>query len=304
MANSNTQLAVDAVKSPAKSKRTWLLLSTLTRVFQNRMGILGLMFLVPLVVMGAFAPIVAPYDPLEMYRGEELKAPSADHLLGTDEFGRDILSRVIYGARISLLVGIISVVLGVVAGVITGLIAGYWGGAVDSIIMRIWDCILAFPAILLGIGVATVLGPGYINAGIAVAIRNTPIFSRIVRASVLAEREKEYVVAEKALGSSDIRIVFQGILPNCLSPVLVQITAAMAWAVLLEAGLSFLGLGAQPPIPSWGSMLFTGRAFLRDAPWYGIFPGVALTTLILGLNFFSDAFRDALDPRLTREMRE
>jgi peptide/nickel transport system permease protein len=192
----------------------------------------------------------------------------------------------------------------VILGIITGLIAGYWGGIIDSIIMRLWDCILAFPTILLGIGVAAFLGPGAMNAGIAVAIRNMPIFSRIIRSSVLSEREKEYVIAEKALGSSDVRIVFQGILPNCLSPILVQIAAEMAFAVLLEAGLSFLGLGAQHPTPSWGSMLQSSRAYLGTAPWYGIFPGVALASMILGLNFFSDALRDALDPRLTREMRK
>lgn len=280
-----------------------LFVSTLKRIAQNRMGVLGMIFLVPVLMIGLFAPLIAPYDPLVMIKGDELQAPSVKYVMGTDEFGRDILSRVVYGTRISLGVGIISVSLGVVAGILSGLIAGYWGGLTDTVIMRVWDCILAFPAILLGIAVATVLGPGVMIAGVAVAIRNTPIFSRITRASVLAEREKEYVLAERALGSRDLRIVLRCILPNCLSPVLVQITAAMSHAVLLEAGLSFLGLGAQPPIPSWGAMLKASRVFLREAPWYGIFPGVALTVLILGLNFLTDALRDALDPRLSREMR-
>jgi len=285
-------------------KQIRLFILTLKNVFRNPLGILGAVFFLPLVFMGVFAPILSPYSPLEMHKGQELTPPSLNYLLGTDEFGRDILSRVFYGTRISLSVGIISVSIGVILGIITGLIAGYWGGIIDSVIMRLWDCILAFPTILLGIGVAAFLGPGAMNAGIAVAIRNMPIFSRIIRSSVLSEREKEYVVAEKALGSSDIRIVFQGILPNCLSPILVQIAAEMAFAVLLEAGLSFLGLGAQHPTPSWGSMLQSSRAYLGTAPWYGIFPGVALASMILGLNFFSDALRDALDPRLTREMRK
>jgi peptide/nickel transport system permease protein len=205
----------------------------------------------------------------------------------------------VYGSRISLFVGVLAVVIGSVVGVSSGLAAGYRGGWLDAAIMRVWDTLLAFPAILLGIAVAAILGPGVTNAAIALAIISIPQFSRITRASVLGEKQKDYVQAARCIGVGDVKIALRHIFPNTVSPLLVQLSLAMAYAVLLEAGLSFLGLGTQPPEPSWGSMLNTSRAYLRQAPWYAVFPGIALSILLLGLNFLSDALRDALDPRLS-----
>lgn len=267
------------------------------RVWRNPLGAIGVIVVALVMTVALLAPVIAPYEPYVQYSGRELAPPSWQHLLGADELGRDILSRLIYGTRISLLVGIVSVALGVGVGMTAGLLAGYLGGWVESAIMRVCDAVLAFPAILLGIAVAVILGPGVANAAIAVGIISIPQFSRISRASVLVEKEKDYVQATRAEGLGDLAIVFRHVLPNTLAPLLIQMTLAMAYAVLLEAGLSFLGLGAQPPEPSWGSMLNTSRNYLCQAPWYGVFPGVALSLLLLGLNFLSDAVRDALDPR-------
>ncbi len=269
----------------------------LVRTLRNPMGALGLGILLLLVVVALAAPLIAPFDPAVQHGGQELLPPGGPYLLGTDEFGRDILSRVIFGSRVSLLVGVAAVVLGAGVGIPTGLIAGYLGGWVDAVIMRTWDAFLAFPAVLMGIAVVTVLGPGAVNTALALSIVSMPQFSRITRASVLIEREREYVQAARCLGSSDVRIVVRHLLPNCLGPILVQLSLAMGFAVLLEAGLSFLGLGPQPPEPSWGGMLNDSRPYLQQAPWYGVFPGLALALLLVGLNYLSDALRDALDPR-------
>jgi peptide/nickel transport system permease protein len=281
----------------AERRSTGFLLLTLGRIVRRPLGKFGAVATALLVVMALAAPLLAPYSPYVQHEGQELLAPSAKYLLGTDDFGRDILSRVIYGSRLSFLVGIVSVLLGVAVGVTSGLVAGSWGGWVEGLTMRFYDALMAFPAILLGIAVATVLGPGVINAAIAVGIVSMPQFARIARAAMLAEKGKDYVSAARTLGASDTRIVFRHVLPNATSPVLVQMSLAMAFAVLLEASLSFLGLGAQPPEPSWGSMLNTSRSFLRQAPWYGIVPGVFLSLLLLALNLLADAVRDALDPR-------
>jgi peptide/nickel transport system permease protein len=271
--------------------------SAARRVWRNPLGATGVTVVALVTLVAVLAPVLAPYDPYSQYAGRELVRPLSQHVLGSDELGRDTLSRLIYGTRLSLLVGIVSVALGAGVGVTTGLVAGYWGGWLEAALMRVWDAVLAFPAILLGIAVATVLGPGLVNAALAVGIVNIPQFSRISRASALAEKEKDYVQAARASGLGDFRIVFRHVLPNTVAPLLIQATLAMACAVLLEAGLSFLGLGAQPPEPSWGSMLNSSRSYLREAPWYGIFPGLALSLLLLGLNFLADAVRDALDPR-------
>ncbi|MGH7322219.1 MAG: ABC transporter permease, partial [Candidatus Rokuibacteriota bacterium] len=241
-----------------------------------------------------------PYGPLEMHAGEELRAPSRQYLLGSDEFGRDILSRVIFGARLSLSIGLLSVAIGTLVGGSLGLVAGYWGGVLETLATRLADCLLSFPAIILGIAVAAVLGPGAVNAAIAVGIVNVPTFTRLTWASVLVEKEKEYVQGAECLGASDSRLVGRHILPNVLAPLLAQATIASAQAILLEASLSFLGLGAQPPQPSWGAMLSDARPFLREAPWYGVFPGLALSAMLLGLNLTADAIRDVLDPHLAR----
>ena len=266
------------------------------RLVRHPQGAFGLLLTSVLVLVALGAPYLAPHDPLAIRSGQELKEPFGQYLLGTDQYGRDILSRIIWGTRVSLAIGLVAVALGALIGVGTGLIGGYWGGRIESLLSRVWDTILAFPAILLGVAVTAALGPGVLNAGIAVAIINMPIFFRITRASMLVEKEKDYVAAARALGATDGRIVCRGIIPNTISPILVQVTVAMAQAVLLEAGLSFLGLGAQPPAPSWGSMLSESRQYLRQAAWFGVFPGVALMMLLAGLNALSDALRDVLDP--------
>ncbi|MFN8517146.1 MAG: ABC transporter permease [Thermomicrobiales bacterium] len=276
-----------------------LLLLTLGRLVRNPAGAFGLGAITLLFLIAIFAPLVAPYDPLEQDGRAELMGPSSAHLFGTDELGRDLLSRVIYGSRTSLMVGVLAVTLGSLIGVSTGLAAGYVGGWLDTAIMRLWDVLLAFPAILIGIAIAAMLGPGATNAAIALAIVSIPQFSRITRASVLGEKQRDYVQAARSIGVRDIGIALRHILPNTVSPFLVQLSLAMGYAVLLEAGLSFLGLGTQPPNPSWGGMLNASRTYLRDAPYYAIFPGIALSILLLGLNFLSDALRDALDPKLT-----
>lgn len=270
--------------------------STLARVWANPAGAVGLVITVVLALVAILAPYLALYDPIRQVAGTELRPPSAQHPFGTDELGRDVLSRIIYGSRVSLMVGLMAVALGSLVGVTTGLAAGYFGGWVDDLMMRLYDSLLAFPAILLGIAVAAVMGPGAVNAAIALAIISVPQFARITRSCVLIERGKDYVIAARALGAKDERIIVRHILPNIFAPVLIQLTLAMAYAVLLEAGLSFLGLGAQPPEPSWGSMLSASRTYLRQAPWYGVFPGIAISLLLLGLNFLTDGVRDALDP--------
>jgi peptide/nickel transport system permease protein len=267
------------------------------RVLRNPMGLFGATVLILLVICAIAAPLLSPFDPLEQHAGSELLPPGQGFPLGTDNLGRDLLSRIIFGSRASLLVGIVAVGLGASIGIATGLAAGYLGGAVDAVIMRIYDALLAFPAILLGIGVVSVLGPGLLSVAYALAVASLPTFARLMRSRVLAERERDYVLAARCIGASAGRIMGVHVLPNAISPLLVQISLAMAFSVLAESALSFLGLGSQPPQPSWGTMLNESRAYLRTAPGFGIFPGIALALLLLGLNFFSDALRDALDPR-------
>lgn len=267
------------------------------RVLRNPAGSIGLLVLLCFCGVAVLAPVLSPHDPVAQHAGDELLSPRARYLLGTDEFGRDILSRILHGTRISLGVGLLSVAIGFAFGATSGLVAGYLGGRVDALVNRLWDCLLAFPVILLGVAVVLVTGPGAVNAALAVGISNIPIFARLARACALTEKERDYTHAARALGGGQARIVFRHLLPNALSPLLVQSAVAMAFAVLLEASLSFLGLGAQPPEPSWGSMLSYSRQFLRVAWWYGVFPGLALTLLLVGLNFFSDAVRDGFDPR-------
>jgi len=270
---------------------------SLMRTVRNPMGAFGLGIMLVLVVIAALAPFIAPYHPNVQHDLAELEPPSSRFLLGTDELGRDILSRIIWGSRVSLLVGIVAVTIGAGVGIPTGLAAGYFGGWTDAVIMRLWDALLAFPGILTGIAVVTVLGPGAINAALALAIVNIPEFSRLTRACVLREREREYVLASRCVGARDARVIAAHLFPNCLAPILVQLSLSMGFAVLLEAALSFIGLGQQAPDPSWGSMLNDSRAYLRQAPWFGIFPGLALAALLVGLNYLSDALRQALDPR-------
>jgi peptide/nickel transport system permease protein len=267
------------------------------RIARNPMGAFGLATLLLLIALAVFAPVVAPHSPVLQHPGLELRPPSRQFLLGTDDLGRDLLSRILYGARISFIVGVLATTIGAAAGVSTGMLSGYLGGWVDSVIMRIYDALLAFPGIIIGIAVISILGPSSLNVAYALSFGGMPFFARLMRSSVLSERERDYVYAARCIGARDGRIMFLHVLPNTLAPLLVQLSLAMGFAVLAEAGLSFLGLGTQPPDPSWGSMLNDSRAYLREAPWYGLWPGIALTVLLVGLNYLSDAMRDALDPR-------
>lgn len=252
-----------------------------------------------LFVFGAiFAPFIAPQDPLRQNLPNSLRSPSLEHLLGTDRFGRDMLSRIIYGSRISLMISGAGVTLALLLGVSLGAIAGYYGGIIDNIIMRLMDIQLSFPMILLAILIVAILGPGIPNTIIAVAFPSVPVFARLVRGTFLSTKTLEYVEAAKALGSGDLRIIFRHLLPNSLAPIMVQGSLRAATILLTVAGLSFLGLGVQPPTPEWGALLSDGRAFLRIAPWIIISPGIAIMLVVLGLNLLGDGLRDALDPRL------
>jgi ABC-type dipeptide/oligopeptide/nickel transport system permease subunit len=266
---------------------------------------LSLAIMLTVAVAAVAAPLVAPYDPFAMERGQELRPPSSLHWAGTDEYGRDVLSRIVFGARVSFGVGVLAVMLGGTVGIAAGLAAGYREGWGDTLVMRVSDALLAFPAMLLGIALTALLQPGAINAALALAIISAPQFARLARAGALAEKNKEYAMAARMIGASDRRVMLRHILPNLTSSIVVQLTLAMAFAALLEAGLSFLGLGVQPPNPSWGSMLNSARTYLRDAPWYAVAPGAALSLFLLGLNFLSDSLRSALDPRArVRETRQ
>ena len=266
---------------------------------KQRLGLIGGGILCMLLLMALLAPVLAPYDPLAQDLYQRLQPPSADHWFGTDDFGRDILSRIVYGSRISLRIGLIAISLALTGGTLFGLVAGYRGGMVDMLIMRSMDLMLAFPSILLAIAIVAVIGPGIENAILAVSIVLVPQFARLMRSSVLTVREATYVEAARALGATESRLLFYSILPNCTAPLIVQTTLGMGTAILDAAGLSFLGLGAQPPVPEWGAMLSGGRELLLRAPWVMTFPGLAIFAVVLGLNLFGDGLRDALDPKTT-----
>jgi peptide/nickel transport system permease protein/dipeptide transport system permease protein len=265
---------------------------------------LGLIIITVFILSAIFAPYLSPHDPVGTSLYDQLKPPvwhptgTWENILGTDDLGRDILSRLIYGARVSLLVSVVSVGLAFIIGTLLGCFSGYYKGIMDSTIMRIMDIILAFPYILLAIVVVAYLGPSLQNAMIAIAITYVPRFARIVRGSVLEECEKDYVSAARAIGASDLRIIFIAILPNCFGPLIVQTTLGFASAILDMAALSFLGLGAQPPTPDWGAMIAKSRALILRASWVMTFPGLAILFAVLGFNLLGDGLRDALDPRL------
>ncbi len=247
--------------------------------------------------VAAFGQALAPYDPLAMDFTARFAPPSLAHPFGTDDFGRDLLSRVMYGARVSVQVAFIAVGISASAGVTLGVTAGYLGGWVDEVIMRVMDVIFAFPAVLLAITVMAILGRGVENAMIAIAIVYAPIFARVTRGAVISVRDREFVTAARALGQTHTRIMWAHVLPNALGPIIVQTSLSLAFAILAEAALSFFGLGTQPPDPSWGRMLAEGRGFLGQAPWMGIFPGLAIMVSVLGFNLLGDGLRDVLDPR-------
>jgi len=280
------------------------MLEQLSQLWRNKTAIAGLVIIVIFILVAIFAPYISPHDPLETSLYDQLKPPvwyqggTVKNLLGTDDLGRDILSRLIYGARISLLVSVISVSLAFFFGTLIGAVSGYKKGWLDNIIMRLMDIILSFPYILLAIVIVAYLGPSLENAMIAIGITYVPRFARIVRGSVLEECEKDYVVAARAIGANEFRIIFLSILPNCMGPLIVQTTLNFASAILDAAALSFLGLGAQPPTPEWGAMIAQSRSLILRASWVMTLPGLAILFAVLGFNLLGDGLRDALDPRL------
>jgi peptide/nickel transport system permease protein len=269
----------------------------LRRLGRRRGAMIGLGVVVFFVLLAVLAPTIAPHDPLQTSWSAVRKAPSAAHLFGTDEIGRDVVSRVIWGARASLLAGLVSVCISLSLGVPIGLLAGYVGGWVDGLISRITDAMLACPFLILAIALAAFLGPSLTNAMIAIGISATPRFVRLTRAQVLSVKVEDYVEAARAVGNSHLRIALRHILPNVVAPLIVQATLAVAAAVIAEASLSFLGLGQQPPAPSWGSMLNTAKNYIDNAPWMAVWPGLSIFLLVLSFNLVGDGLRDALDPR-------
>jgi peptide/nickel transport system permease protein len=284
----------DEIKATASQGRR----SFLIKVLRKKAGAVGVFIIGLFVILAIFAPLLAPYDPYEMANKSRMTAPNQQYLLGTDDFGRDILSRIIYGSRISLGVGLVSVVIAVLLGTPIGLLAGYSGGWFDEISMRIMDILYSFPGIILAMLITAMLGPSLTNTMISIGIVYAPGFSRVIRGPVLSEKERDYVTASRALGAGHLRILFRHILPNVLAPFIVATTVTFSFALLSEAALSFLGLGAQPPEPSWGTMLLTGKRFMEVAPWTAIFPGIAIMLAVLGSNLLGDALRDVLDPRM------
>lgn len=276
------------------------LLGVLHRLSRSPLAMFGLAVVLLLVFLAIFAPQVAPYGETQMDLLHRFNSPSSAHWFGTDEFGRDIFSRVIFGARISLQVGIIAVGIALVIGGLLGAVAGYYGGRLDNYIMRTMDVLLAIPGTLLAIAIAASLGPGLYNLMIAVGISAVPQYARIVRGSVLSIRGEEFVEAARAVGGSDWRIIMKHIIPNSMAPLIVQSTLGVASAILNAAGLSFIGLGIQPPAPEWGAMLSGGRSYIRDYAYMTLFPGLAIMITIMALNFLGDGLRDALDPKLKR----
>ena len=271
--------------------------AALRALLARRTAVFGAVVLVAVAALAILAPWIAPYDPLATSWAAVRKAPSAAHWFGTDEVGRDLLSRTIWGARASLSAGVIAVSIAVALGVPIGMLAGYVGGWIDAVIGRITDAMLAVPFLILAIALAAFLGPSLGNAMIAIGITATPIFVRLARGQVLAARSEDWVEAARAVGNPPGRILLRHIFPNILPPVMVQATLAIASAIIAEASLSFLGLGQQPPAPSWGSMLNTAQRFLTQAPWMAIFPGLAIFLTVLAFNLFGDGLRDALDPK-------
>ncbi|WP_349925539.1 ABC transporter permease [Bacillus altitudinis] len=277
-----------------------LILESMKLFFQHKLAVIGTVIVFLFLILAIFAPLIAPYGINEQSLGERFSAPSAAHWFGTDDFGRDIFSRVVHGARISLWVGFFSVLGSVILGTLLGLMAGYGGRLLDAVISRLFDILLAFPSILLAIAIVSILGPSLQNALIAIAIINVPTFGRLVRSKVLSIKQEEYVLAAKAVGMSQRRIVLRHILPNSMVPVIVQATLAIGTAIIEAAALGFLGLGAQAPSPEWGKMLADARPYLVQAPWTLFFPGIAIMLTVLGFNLMGDGLRDTLDPKMKK----
>ena len=290
MAETIARLEVEAAPAKFKPRRPAWRRSPLT--------VAGLVLVAFLAFTALFAPLLAPADPLKQVLSSRLKPPSAEHWMGTDQLGRDVLSRMIYGARISLLIGIVGVGLAAGIGVFVGLFAGFTGGWLDEGLMRLTDVFLAFPALILAMAISGALGPSLTNAMIAIAIVSWPVYARLVRGQVLALRELEYVAAARSLGASSGSILWKHILPNTLSPLLVQASFDMGAAILAAAGLSFIGFGTQPPTPEWGVMVSDGRNYIATHSYLSLFPGLAILLTVAAFNLIGDGLRDALDPRL------
>lgn len=272
-------------------------------LYKNKLAITGLIIIIFLVSIAVLAPVLVPHDPNEQRLEQALITPSIEYPFGTDDFGRCILSRVIFGARVSLEIGLIVTVISAVIGVILGLLAGFYGGIIDEIIMRIVDIFLAFPGLILALVIAGLLGPGMNNVILALSLVGWMGYARVVRGVVLAEKEKEFIESARSLGANNVYIMYRHLLPNILTPVIVMASIGIGHAILAAAGLSFLGLGEQPPTPVWGSMLNNGKAYLQSAPHLTIFPGLAIMITVLAFNFFGDGLRDLLDPKM-QEMTE
>ena len=285
-----TDAAAETMRAVPRSK-------VLRRLLRRPAAAIGLAVIAAFVVAALAASVVAPYDPIATSFATVRKAPSAAHWFGTDEIGRDVLSRVVFGARASLLAGVVSVLISISVGVPVGLLAGYAGGKTDMLISRVTDALLACPFLILAIALAAFLGPSLTNAMIAIGISATPVFIRLTRGTTLAVKAEDFVLAARAIGNAPWRIAIRHVLPNIVPPLLVQATLAIAAAVIAEASLSFLGLGQQPPQPSWGSMLNTAKNYIDNSPWMAIWPGVSIFLLVLSFNVVGDGLRDALDPR-------
>ena len=291
-----TELPASEAHDPTRTgpwKEAW------RRLKQDKLALMGGAVLVTIIVLSLAAPLIAPYNPNKVVIYKRLKPVGAEgHILGTDHLGRDILSRLLYGGRLSVTIGFMAVGIAMFFGILIGLLAGYFRGLVDAISMRFMDILLAFPYVLLAIAIIAALGPGLFNAMIAVSIVGIPYYARIVRGTVLSIREREYIDAQKALGAGNVRIIFKHVLPNALSPIIVAATLDVGWMIIAAAGMSFLGLGAQPPTAEWGVMLGEGQKLIRVAPHISLLPGSAIFLVVLSLNLLGDGLRDALDPRL------
>jgi peptide/nickel transport system permease protein len=298
----STELKVQELQSPILEPKPSLFEKRIKPFWdtfsKNKAAVVGGGIILFFIMIALFAPLLAVYDPYDIQLDNKLQPPSADHWMGTDDKGRDILARILYGSRLSMGVGFAAVGFGAFFGIIMGLIAGFYGGWMDTVISRILDVMLAFPGILLALAIISALGPSLVNVMIAVGVFSIPLFARVVRGSTLETKKLEYIDAIRSLGANDFIIIFRHILPNILSPIIIQGSLRLATAILSAAGLSFLGLGAQPPSPEWGTMLSSGRDFLFTAPYIALFPGLAISILVLGFNLFGDGLRDALDPRL------
>ncbi len=275
-------------------------LFTLKLLSRNPSAVVGFVIITSMVLIALASPLIAPYNPIRISLSERLSPPSLTHLFGTDEMGRDILSRVMYGARISLRIGVLVIVIAGGLGSLIGAVAGYLGGKTDNIIMRVMDVILSFPPLVLAMAMAAALGPNLNNAVIAVAFVMIPKFARMVRGEALAVKEKQFIAAARASGAGNLWIIIHHILPNCFSSVIVLATLILGDTILVAASLSFIGLGAQPPTPEWGAMISVGRKFLMDQWWYPTFPGLFILMTVIGFNIMGDALRDILDPRIRR----